>query len=266
MQIWTIVLISLNCIGAATLLGLYFGVNRFWCGLPQNELCTDTGADCCANHVGGDWLEPEYATCVAGYEPTTEPTSFLDCPNYKCVPTGAAKTDAAGKPLVADADSKHCLGNTLGGASAYLVSAAVAGWGFASMQKFDGPKIQKFAITWGVMSVLGAVINLLAGEDGLTVLAALALNMWFVYAASSLGKQIVGGTISAQHPTGSAPTAIPMQTIPIQAHAVPVQAQAVTVPASAVTIQGVHHPVATTESQHLVHSDVPVAAVTNVSP
>ena len=52
---------------------------------PNMKRCRDQGNDCCANAAGG-----EPAECEPGFEPTTQPTSYEECPNYGCRPVGAS--------------------------------------------------------------------------------------------------------------------------------------------------------------------------------
>ena len=42
--------------------------------------CLDSGNDCCAS------FPSEPAQCSNGYYPSTQPTSFSNCPNYQCLP------------------------------------------------------------------------------------------------------------------------------------------------------------------------------------
>eukprot|EP01043_Picozoa_sp_COSAG02_P007270 COSAG02_NODE_215_length_28614_cov_43.077047_19_plen_269_part_00 len=264
-------LLTLNCFGAFALLGVHFGVSEFWCGLPPNELCTDSAQDCCANTRGNEWMDPEYATCVDGFEPTTQPTSYDNCPNYKCVTAETPKTDQAGNPFVAEADSSHCLGDAIGGAAGYLIGAGVAAWGLMAIRAFNGPKIKRFGVTWATMCVISGFFSILRGETLFNVGIALGLNLWLAHAAVSLGNQVAEGTITAQNPTGLPPTAsawpqsghpgqampiqtMPVQRVPLEAMAVPVQAVAVPVQAVAVAVQPEQQPVA-----------VPVAGVTKVN-
>lgn len=264
-------LLTLNCLGAVIHLGLQFGVSQFWCGLPKNELCTDNAEDCCANTRGNEWMDPEYATCVDGFEPTTQPTSYDQCPNYKCVPAGTPKTDDAGNPFVAEADSSHCLGDAIGATIGYLISASVAAWGLKAIRGFDGHKIKRFGVTWAAMCVINACFSLMRREDLQSVGATLGLNLWFAHAAVSLGNQVVDGAITPQNPTGLPPTAsawsqagqpgqampvqaMPIRRVPLEAMATAVPVQAVAVPVQAVAVQPQHQPVT-----------VPVAGVTKAN-
>ena len=242
--------LALNFLGAFGMLGIHFGLTEFWCGLPQNDLCTNNGADCCANANGDDWRDPEYATCTRGYEPTTQPGSYADCPNYKCVAMGASKTDRLGAPLVAEADSNHCLGTAVLAVIGYLINATVAVWGVLSIRSFNGPKIKSFGVTWGVLSMIGGAVALLSGEQLFAVAISVGLNLWLAHAAVSLGKQVTEGAITPQDPTGFSQTA---RALPVQAAAVPVLAQAVVIPAQVVAVQA-------------VQPEIPVAAVTKVNP
>ena len=52
---------------------------------PNMKSCRDQGHDCCANAAGG-----EPAECEPGFEPTTQPNSYKECPNYGCRPVGAS--------------------------------------------------------------------------------------------------------------------------------------------------------------------------------
>ena len=267
LQAWTIVMLTLNCIGAVLMVVLHFGVSEFWCGLPQNELCADVNQDCCANTRGNEWVVPEYATCVDGFEPTTQPTSYEACPNYKCVATGTPKTDATGTPFVAEANSNHCLSTMIGTIAGFLIGVAVAAWGLMSVRAFDGPRIKRFGVTWAALSVIDAVFSTIGGEAPISVAIPLGLSLWFAHAAVSLGNQVMEGTISAQNPTGVPPTAsvwqpslampvqsMPIQRVPLAAMAVPVQA--VAVPVQAVAVQPAQQQVV----------GVPVAGVTKVNP
>lgn len=267
-KIWTIVFICLNALGCVGMLGLHFGFSEFWCGLPENDLCRDTGSDCCANVYGNDWQEAEAASCVAGYEPTTQPISYDECPNYKCVAIGSAKTDYEGKPLVADADSGHCLGITLSAFIGYAVTAGIMVWGLLGIQSFNGVRVRSFGYTVIFMSSLRAVLDLAGGTGFTSVVFGFALTMWYACAVISLSKQMLDGTITQDNPTGTpqamtmSAIAQPAQPVAAMAMAVPVQAMAVPVQAKAVAVP-MQQPVAVAAGQPV---PVPVAAVTAVNP
>ena len=48
--------------------------------------CQDGGNDCCANEWSG-----EPAACAPGYEPSEQPHSYDNCPNYVCIPAGSPR-------------------------------------------------------------------------------------------------------------------------------------------------------------------------------
>lgn len=64
--------------------------------------CMDIGSDCCAN-----WPN-EPAQCSDGYYPSTQPTSYDNCPNYQCLPYSNLGVNTLLTSVCTDSGSDCC--------------------------------------------------------------------------------------------------------------------------------------------------------------